>query len=92
MRFVAVVGALVLAGLTSQVWASGNCRVTDPTGTPLNIRTSPNGPIVGAAENGVSVTLADVVLDRNGKAWAFIQKGSDGQPLGWVFRKFVTCF
>ena len=28
------------------------CKVTDPTGTPLNVRQSPNGKIIGTLANG----------------------------------------
>ena len=45
-----------------------NCVVADPTGTPLNIRSLPNGgKIMGTIQNGVPV----MIKDELGK-WAFI--------------------
>ena len=35
------------------------CKVTDPTGTPLNVRDSPNGKIVGTLANGVLVAIVE---------------------------------
>src|SRR4051812_2114731 len=65
------------------------CRITDPTGTPLNIRTSPNGRVVGALENGRSVTIIDRTFDRQRRPWVYVADAHDGQPLGWAFREFV---
>jgi hypothetical protein len=42
--------------------AQGNCRITDPTGTPLNVRTQPNGSVVGDVSNGTLVTIADIAV------------------------------
>ncbi len=61
------------------------CVVTDPTGTPLNIRATPNGKIIGTLRNGASVTIRDTAYDSRGRPWVYI--GS-----GWVFREFVTCY
>jgi hypothetical protein len=38
--------AICLVWLT-EASAQERCRVMDPTGTPLNVRTAPNGHIVG---------------------------------------------
>lgn len=35
------------------------CKVTDPTGTPLNVRQSPNGKIIGTLANGTFVIIVD---------------------------------
>jgi hypothetical protein len=70
----------------------GRCRVTDPTGTPLNVRTKPNGPIVGTLENGLLVYVIDRSTDSRGKAWVYIGDRSSRLPLGWVFREFISCF
>ena len=42
----------------ARIW----CNVADPTGTPLNVRSSPNGPIMGALHNGVTVHVNDLVV------------------------------
>src|SRR5689334_23519987 len=39
------------------------CVVADPTGTPLNIRTSPNGKIVGRIGNGERVRISDQTIE-----------------------------
>ena len=72
------------------VLAQSRCLVADPTGTPLNVRTEPNGRIVGTLDNGVLVTIRDVTSSY-GKAWARVSAGNDLAPLGWVFRNYLNC-
>jgi hypothetical protein len=67
------------------------CRVTDPTGTPLNIRTVPNGSIVATLNNGEIITVRDRTFDPNGKQWISVGRLGADVPLGWVLRDFVTC-
>ena len=69
----------------------GRCLVADPTGTPLNVRTIPNGKVVGTLSNGVPVVVLDHV-SQNGKTWVYIGRDPDQVPLGWVFRDYVNCF
>jgi hypothetical protein len=47
-----VLGTLVLCaiGWTEASAQNHRCRVADPSGTPLNVRTSPDGKIVGTLE------------------------------------------
>ena len=71
--------------------AKSRCVVADPTGTPLNVRTTPNGKIVSTLPNGQFVTIIDNSSDRSGKQWAYVSDYETSQPLGWVFRKFITC-
>ena len=66
------------------------CTVNDPTGTPLNIRTRPNGPIVGALHNGAAVFVSDLILDGSGRRWAKIVPIEEGKS-GWVFREYLMC-
>jgi uncharacterized protein YraI len=84
---------MVAATLTVASGAqAAECRVTDPTGTPLNVRTAPGGRIVGTLVNGQRVS----VLDRRvvgGKPWVYVGDVELGdQPIGWVFREFVSCY
>jgi len=65
------------------------CVVADPTGTPLNIRTSPNGKIVGKIANGERIRISDQTTE-DGKQWAYISNAAS-RPMGWVFRKFLSC-
>lgn len=83
---------LALAVQASPAEAQSRCRVTDPTGTPLNIRAAPNGSIIGRAANGVLVSIVDTASDTRGRAWALIRPASGGGAVGWVFREFVSCF
>jgi hypothetical protein len=67
------------------------CRVMDPTGTPLNVRATPNGPVVGMLNNGKQVIVFDPPTDRTDKSWVYVRNYEDGKPIGWVFRKFIAC-
>jgi uncharacterized protein YraI len=78
--------------LSSQAMAQPRCRVTDPTGTPLNLRSGPNGKIVGTLPNGVLVSTGEDSVDARGNDWVSIARYDNRQPLGWVFREFVSCF
>jgi hypothetical protein len=73
------------------------CRVDDPTGTPLNVRTVPGGKtIVETLKNGTPVTI----LDTKTK-WAYIgllpeeDEMLEGDklvvPTGWVYREYLDC-
>jgi hypothetical protein len=64
----------------------------DPTGTQLNLRTGPNGTIIGTLPNGVLVKVIDRTTDANGKPWVYVASLETGAPLGWVFREFIACF
>jgi hypothetical protein len=67
-----------------------HCLVSDPTGTPLNIRDVPNGRILSALENRTQVNIEDLRSDVRGRSWAKISDSSH-KILGWVFREFITC-
>lgn len=85
--------ALALLASASAVAAQDRrCRVMDPTGTPLNIRATPGGPVVGNLPNGMLVNRAETVRDARGRAWVFLHDRYTGDPIGWVFREFVACF
>jgi hypothetical protein len=71
--------------LITSIPATARCVVTDPTSTPLNIRASPNGQIVGNLRNGDTVVIQAVVFRGQGRPWANIGGG-------WVFREFISCY
>jgi len=50
--------------------AQSHCRVMDPTGTPLNLRTAPNGQILGNLANGVLVAVVDQAVGSTSSRWA----------------------
>lgn len=86
--------AIVVLGLTAALPAQAQtsaCRVKDPTGTPLNVRTAPDGIVIGAIENGRAVTILDFGQDRTERPWAFVSEQTSGRPLGWVSRRFLAC-
>jgi uncharacterized protein YgiM (DUF1202 family) len=82
--------SLNMAGFSSPVLAeTETCTVTDPTGTALNVRKSPNGKVIGSIKNGKIVTILGVSIDKKDRAWAKV-RGSAGST-GWILRDFVTC-
>jgi hypothetical protein len=83
-----IVLGTVIAGASQ---ASAVCRVADPTPTPLNVRTSPNGRIVSTLENGMLVFVLDRATDRRGQTWVFVGSAEDQTPIGWVFRDYIDC-
>ena len=91
MRPAIVVLILFCIGM-ADASAQSRCRVTDPTGTPLNVRAAPNGEIDGTIRNGELVRIVLTDKDARGRTWALIERIRDNQALGWVFREFISCF
>ncbi len=57
--------------------------VTDPTGTPLNVRATPNDPAVLAKlPNGGRVTPYKIGYDERNRYW--VRVGDSKRPWGWV--------
>ncbi len=54
--------------------ARANCRRVKTAGTPLNVRSSPNGPITGTVANGAEVTVEGNVNN----AWVMISSPQKG--------------
>jgi hypothetical protein len=69
--------------------ASQRCKVTDPTGTPLNVRRFDN-TIIGALHNGEIVKILRTGADPKGKPWAYVAYETNGE--GWVYREFISCY
>jgi Bacterial SH3 domain len=86
--------AVGTTGAIAPVQAEEVCKVTDPTGTPLNVRSSPNGEIVNALKNGREVYIHEVATDNQGRAWVKIGGYYDGRyrTWGWVIREFLSCY
>lgn len=70
--------------------AGDRCKVTDPTGTPLNIRDQKKN-IIGTIENGRIVVIQRYGEDSDGKPWAYVST-QGGRRLGWVYREFISCY
>ena len=79
----------ILASIARAV-ADQSCAVQDPSGTPLNVRARPYGPIIGALNNDTRVRLLDMARDRDGKPWAYVVPSGPGRA-GWVYREYIDC-
>jgi uncharacterized protein YgiM (DUF1202 family) len=66
------------------------CTVSDPTGTPLNIREQPNGNILGTWANGVRVRPYDEKMLK-GKSWVAVEQLAEDNKAGWVFDPYLKC-
>lgn len=66
------------------------CVVADPTRTPLNIRTQPNGEIVGTVRNGTRLRVS-ATRTVNGKQWAMVGREPADNAIGWVFDSYMKC-
>ena len=84
--------AFVLLGFIPAAQAQiprGTCMVSDPTGTPLNVRSYPNGPVISTLRNGTLVIVRGSRQDDRGRPWARLFS-RDGE-IGWIFREYVSC-
>lgn len=66
------------------------CTIADPTGTPLNIREQPNGPILGTWDNGIRVRPFNEVIVK-GKKWYGVERLAQDNAIGWVFDPYLKC-
>jgi hypothetical protein len=81
-----------LLAAVSTASAQARCRVMDPTGTPLNVRASPGGRVIGNLPNGLLVSIMSVRRDGGGRPWAHVSRYDSGRRIGWVWREFLACF
>jgi hypothetical protein len=70
------------------------CTVKDPTGTLLNVRSSPGGKkIVARLKNGTRVWVENFSGDAKDQSWTEVKlspkKGA--KALGWVLQDFLEC-
>jgi Rap1a immunity proteins len=82
VKLLILLGALLAPGAAT----AETCVVADPTGTPLNVRKSPNGPIVGALNNDVRVSIRGHRGD-----WVNVIPDRAAGKSGWVVKKFLRC-
>jgi uncharacterized protein YraI len=82
-----VIAASLLTLATAANAAGHVCLVADPSGTPLNVRTQPNGTILGALHNDAEVVVVDLTRDRK---WAKVVPIQVGKA-GWVFFDYLDC-
>ena len=76
------------------VQAAKVCKVTDPTGTPLNVRAQPNGRVINSLRNGREVNIETITNDSKGRPWAKVGGYDKGKYRiwGWVLREFISCY
>lgn len=70
------------------------CTVSDSTGTPLNVRSTPGGKkIVAKLKNGTIVYVENYSGDAKDQSWAEVRLKRSGKtkPLGWVLQDFLDC-
>lgn len=85
--------AVIATALTLSTTAlAQTCKVTDPTGTPLKVRTAPYGKVIGKLQNGKTVYISDIRYDRNGKPWTMAFDARSDRYLGWVYRDYLSCY
>lgn len=94
LLFFSVILLTVAAVTELPAQAERICKVTDPTGTPLNIRDQPNGRVVNSLKNGREVYIQEIVHDTQGRAWARVSGYYKGRhrKWGWVIREFISCY
>ena len=82
------IAAISIAMLMPAAAADKICAVADPTGTPLNVRSSPNGTILGALHNDTIVMIKETAT-VGGQKWARVLP--NGGKQGWVYRDYLDC-
>jgi hypothetical protein len=91
-RSMLILAALILLGAGSAEAAIGDhCEVKDPTGSPLNLRVSPRGAVVGTLPNGMKLVIVDEAVIDETKTWARVNTEVSLVPLGWVYRDYLAC-
>ena len=65
-----------------------NCVVKGSDDSPLRVRATPGGRIIGSLKVGTDILAYSVVQDRNGNNWTKIKykKG-----FGYVSTQFISC-
>ena len=63
----------------------------DPTGTLLNVRREPNGPVIGAFRDGERVRRYGESIEKNGRVWVQVARAPWDNALGYVFDAYLKC-
>jgi Bacterial SH3 domain len=66
------------------------CSANDPTGTPLNLRSQPNGKIIARIKNNTIVEQTDTPI-KGGKWQEIRVRVGAKQVVGWVFKAYLAC-
>ena len=78
-----------ISGLKLTGEVSINPDPSSPPDSPLNVRSEPNGPILGTLNNRTVVELLKMSIDSD---WVFVVPRDGGGPSGWVFRRLLSPF
>ena len=87
-----VVAAISLMAMLPIAASAETCKVTDPTGTRLNVRSSPNGKVISTLKNGTKIRRVDHADDSQGRSWVLAYTEKTNKRIGWVYREFVSCY
>lgn len=74
---------------SEQKVAARYCTVSDPTGSPMNVRATPRGEVLGILRNGQRVTISRTT-EFNNRTWTFAMS-EDGTLKGWVVLNYLRC-
>ena len=70
------------------------CKVSDPSGLMLNVRSLPNGrKIVSKLKNGTSIFIEEYGADMQDGEWVKVRLTGKrvNKALGWVIRENLNC-
>ncbi len=77
---------------TAQTQGALPCKVSDTTGTMLNVRSKPNGgKIVKKLKNGTKVFIWEETGDAQDRGWSLIRLTPKGKNIGWVLFELLEC-
>ncbi len=90
-----LLAAIALSNTALACGGAPICTVADPTGTPLNIRLSPDGPVIGSAKNGTQLIFLEH-SEVGGKTWALVERFDESELFpdfdgAWVFGPYLAC-
>lgn len=91
MKSLTAIG-LSLALVIPAAASAQTCKVTDPTGSLLNARDTPNGKAIGQIKNGTLVYVSEYDYDNKGRPWALVFNAKTDRYIGWVYREFISCY
>ena len=103
-KLMMIAAALAMSTVAAGAFV-GNARpephcVINDYDPPTNVRTQPNGQIVGVLHNGDEIRIVDQTRAMSpgrwpvGGLWDFVQvrgEGNGWEPYGWVYDPLVRC-
>jgi hypothetical protein len=68
------------------------CEVLDTSGTPTNVRATPNGRVVRQIGEDQYVVVVRTARDSRGREWRLVKFSETGRPIGWVLADLLACY